>query len=440
MLLRPALLVLALAASSLVWGQALDLTPRFARLSYVEGPVTFQGAGEPSPSALPDRPLEPGDRLSTGRDGRAELAFGNADTRFDQDTELTLVQLTATAVRMQLTAGTASLHLRELFDNETFEIVTPNATLALQEPGEYRVDVAADGATEFTVRTGAADVASAGGPVRVADGQRVRIEGRDAVASLAAPRPADAFDDWVLERELQFAQAEPPASEQPGGNYYEDEALDRYGEWVEEPDYGRVWMPSYAYGGYDPFRYGRWERAGYGWGWYSSMPWSAHTYRHGRWAYLDHRNRWCWVPERRHHRRHVAQETHPYRQPARDDRRDSDRHDRPRDATPRRDDDERPQVASSASLPLRIDADRKPAFGRAAATGKPARGSTIAPSTNRNPSPASQSAPAPQTSAPTTQGGVTTKLRPAKPAEAQSAPVSPPTTRAKGTFARSQEP
>jgi len=416
MLLRPALLVLALAASSLAWGEALDLTPRFARLSYVEGKVTFQSAkvtfqssDEPSPSALPDRPLEPGDRLSTGSDGRAELAFGTADTRLDQDTELTLVHLSATAVRMQLNGGSASLHLRELLENETFEIVTPNATLAFQQPGEYRVDVAADGATEFTVRTGAADVATAGGLVRVADGQRVRLEGRDAVVSLAAPQPADAFDDWVLERELQLAQAEPPAREQPDG-YYEDEALDRYGEWYEEPSYGRVWMPSYAYGGYDPFRYGYWERVGFGWSWYDSMPWSAHTFHQGRWAYLDHLNRWCWVPARRDHRRHVAQDTRPYRQPVNDDRRANDRRDRPRDANPRHDNDERQPAATSASLPLRLGADRPTVFGRAAAQpAKPARSQAPAPAasngtTTMRPAQSAKAARSPAPSTPVNSG------------------------------------
>ena len=419
MLLRPALLVLALAASSLAWGEALDA--RIARLSYVEGEIAFQGAAEPSPSALPDRPLVPGDRLSTGRDGRAELAFGTAVIRLGEGTAISFIDLDAATVRVQLTAGSAIVHLRELLEDETFEIVTPNATLAFQQPGEYRVDVAAGGATEFTVRAGAAEVATAGGPVRVADGQRVRLEGRDALASLTALQPADAFDDWVLERELQLAQAEPPAREPPDG-YYEDEALDRYGEWHEEPSYGRVWMPSYAYGGYDPFRYGRWERVGFGMSWYDSMPWSAHTFHQGRWAYLDHLNRWCWVPARRDHRRHVAQDTRPYGRPRNDDR--------PRDANPRRDDDERRPVASSTSLPRRIDADWKPAFGRGAETGKPARGATVAP----------QSAPTPQPSAPASEGGVTTKLRPARPSETPSTTVSQPTTRAKGTFARPQEP
>jgi hypothetical protein len=409
---RPVLLLLALAASSLAWGQAPDEPERIARLSYAEGAVTFQGDAESPTSTLPERPLRPGDRLATGRGGRAELALGTATLRLDEDTELSVIDLEAAAFRVEFSTGTATVHLRELFEDESFELITPNATIALQTAGEYRVDVQSDEATALTVRHGVAEVATAGGPVRVADGQRVRLAGRDVVAQLTTPLPADAFEDWVLEREVQLAEAEPPVR---------DEALDDYGEWYEEPTYGRVWMPSYAYGGYDPFRYGHWQQIGFGWSWYDPMPWGAYTYHHGRWAYLDHLNRWCWVPSRRDHGRHVAYDTRPYRQPT---------NDRPRDSNPRHDNNERP-AATSAALPLRLGADRPTVFGRAAQPAKPARGQAPAPTSayapapaqapraNRDPSPPPQSAPA--------SSGGTTTMRPAQaaPTARSAAPSTP---------------
>ena len=322
MILRPALLVLALAASSLAQGQALDPPERVARLSYAEGRVMFQGPGDASPSGLPDRPLMPGDRLTTERDARAELALGTATIRLNEQTEFSVIALDAATVRLELTAGSAIVHLRELLEGESFEFTTPNATIAMHSAGEYRVNVFADDATELTVRAGAAEVTTTGGPVRIADGQRVRLEGRDALASLAAPLPADAFDDWVLEREVQLAEAQPPPGETLEG--VDDEALNDYGEWYDEPSYGRVWMPSYAYGGYDPFRYGHWQRVGLGWSWVDTMPWGFYTSNYGRWAYLHNRNRWCWVPTRRDHGRHFAHDTRPYRRP-RDDARDARR-------------------------------------------------------------------------------------------------------------------
>jgi hypothetical protein len=419
MLLRASLLLLALAASSLAWGQAPDEPERIARLSYAEGAVTFQGDAESPTSTLPDRPLRSGDRLATGRGGRAELALGTATLRLDEDTALTVIDLEAEALRVEFSAGTAVVHLRELIEDESFEVVTPNATIALQTAGEYRVDVMSDDVTALTVRHGVAEVATAGGPVRVAAGQRVRLQGRDVVAQLTTPLPADAFEDWVLEREVQLAEDEPPAYDAP---------LDDYGEWHEEPDYGRVWMPSYAYGGYDPFRYGHWQQVGFGWSWYDPMPWGAYTHHRGRWAYLDHLNRWCWVPSRRDHRYDVAHDTRPYRQPTRDRRPD----DRP--------------SATSAALPLRLGADRPTTFGRAVQPAKPARGQAPAPTSSYAPAPAPAAAPRanrdpspPPQSAPAAASGGTTTMRPAQAAKAArypaaSAPVNSNRSRESGTI------
>ena len=141
MLLRPALLVLALTASSLAWSEASDPPDRVVRLSYVEGQVAFRGAEEAARHELPDRPLIPGDRLTTERGGRAELSLGTATIRLDEQTEFSIVDLDATTVRIQLNEGTASIVLHDLSEDETFEIDTPNTAIALQEPGEYRLEV-----------------------------------------------------------------------------------------------------------------------------------------------------------------------------------------------------------------------------------------------------------------------------------------------------------
>jgi hypothetical protein len=353
MLLRPALLLLALAATGLARGEAPDPPERIAQLSYVEGELTYQAADARASSALPDRPLAPGDRLATASGGRTELTFGTASIRLDEQSALEIVELEADAIRVELASGTASLHLRELLDGEAFEIATPNATLAFLAPGEYRVDVPDDGVTDLSVRAGAVDVMTAGGPVRIADGQRVRLEGSQALASLVPPRPADAFDDWVLEREVQLADAEPPPSE----------TLDDYGEWTDDPGYGRVWMPSYGYGSWNPYYYGYWHQVGISWTWIDPLPWSDYTFHHGRWAYLDHRNRWCWVPEQRRHRGEVAQDTRPYRQPLDDaapivDPRDRWDNDRDRRGSPNR----QPVATTTRTLPQPFDPNRASLF------------------------------------------------------------------------------
>ena len=359
MLLRPTLLVLALTASSLAWGEASDPPERVVRLSYVEGQVAFRGAQETARHELPDRPLIPGDRLTTERGGRAELSLGTATIRLDEHTEFSIVDLNATTVRIQLNEGTASIVLHDLSEDESFEIDTPNTAIALQEPGEYRLEVSADGATALTVRSGTAEVGTPAGQVRVADGQRVRFEGRDAFASLTAPPAEDAFDAWVQSREQTLADEESRYAQRDS-----DEQLDRYGEWNDDPNYGRVWTPSYAYGGYDPFRYGSWQRVGFGWSWIDSVPWGFYTSHSGRWAYLHHRNRWCWVPERDHHPRQVAQDTRPFGHPRDDTRSRDDRRDLPALTRAREDDQRRPVAANSATR-RHIEADHQPTMRRA---------------------------------------------------------------------------
>ncbi len=432
MSVRATALILLLAASSLAWGETLDPPERLANLSYVEGAVTFEGAHSPATSTLPDRPLAPGDRLVTERDGRAELAFGTATIRLDEDSELSIVDLDSSTVRIELNAGTASIYLLDLLEDESFEIVTPNATIALIEPGEYRVDINSDDVSALTVRNGAAEIATAGGPVQVAGNQRVRLEGRDALARLESPRPSDEFDDWVLEREVRLADQEPPRyTPFEGGGYQE---LDRYGEWYDEPRYGRVWMPAYGYSGWSPYRGGYWQRAGYGWSWYDPAPWGFFTYYSGRWAYLPHRNRWCWVPESRHHERRFAHEdTRPFGRP-RGGWNERDRHDRdePRDnwQNPRREEPRRPVAGLDRGTPP-VHAEPRPTQQIQAAREERLRRGVY----RRNVTPA-QSPPPRIVDAP--RGGNVT-MRPVRAAEAR-ALATPERTQGRREFGARREP
>lgn len=347
---RTLLAVLTLSASSLAWGAGPDSPERIARLGYVEGQVSFRAEQEVASYALPDRPLIPGDRIATEAGGRAELSLGNATLRLDERSELSIATLDEKTVRIALDNGTATVHLRELFDEETFAVTTPNTTLTLREPGEYRITVPTEGTTDLTVRGGSADGVTAGGPVRVVEGQRVRFEGRQALASLVPPRSTDAFDDWVLDREVQLGEQQPTTEQLATGDEYRE--LDSYGEWYDDSSYGRVWMPSYAYGGQDPFRYGYWDSYGGGRRWVSSLPWYYYTYDSGRWAYLRDRNRWCWVPARRRHDGQVAGNRPPVGIPLGNGRpRDSGGKGQPQAITPRRlGTDQTPTLRESASM------------------------------------------------------------------------------------------
>lgn len=366
--LRATALVLALAAPGLAWGQDSLRAERIARLSYVEGEVTFQAAGRRPTGTLPKRPLEPGDSLRTGRDARAELALGIATLRIDEHSELAIVELDAEAARVELARGTASVYLDELLEDESFEVLTPNTSIALTEPGEYRVDVGAGDASALTVHAGAAQVETAAGPILVAAGQRVQVDGRDAIARLETPRMPDAFDDWVLERELLLAEAQPPRYTPYEGARYDD--LDRYGEWYDDPYYGRVWMPGYGYSDWSPYYGGYWQRTGFGWSWFDPAPWGYFSYYGGRWTYLHDRSRWCWVPTR-HRPRHFPRD---HETPESAPRTASWYPRQPRTVEPSS------PIATPTVAPQRIDTDRRPTRANGDANARPSRPAAAPPS------------------------------------------------------------
>jgi hypothetical protein len=78
------------------------------------------------------------------------------------------------------------------------------------------------------------------------------------------------------------------------GMFYD--ALDRYGAWVQHPDYSYVWIPSRMGAGWRPYQDGRWVWTDdYGWYWESEEPFGWAVYHYGRWDY-DPDYGWFWVP------------------------------------------------------------------------------------------------------------------------------------------------
>ena len=68
---------------------------RLARLSYIEGNVSYQHAADDDWSAASvNLPLEPGDRIYTGYDGRAEIEFDDGSIfRLARNTDIEILSL-----------------------------------------------------------------------------------------------------------------------------------------------------------------------------------------------------------------------------------------------------------------------------------------------------------------------------------------------------------
>lgn len=80
--------------------------------------------------------------------------------------------------------------------------------------------------------------------------------------------------------------------------------LDPYGSWVQDPNYGTVWVPSPSAVGDDFTPYlsnGYWSYDdGYAdnYTWVSDYPWGWAPFHYGRWAYAS--RGWCWIPGRQY--------------------------------------------------------------------------------------------------------------------------------------------
>ena len=293
-----------------------------ARVSLVAGQVghrhSADGADEWFDATI-NLAVGEGDEICTGEDGRTEIQTDLGITvRLASSSYCQFSRLTPPDIRLSLTSGTATLRLKPVGrggsvvtddanpsgtepEISNFEVSTPTVSITSRSGGTFRVTVNDDGRTELVVREGQVEVYRQEiGHLVVAAGRMFTIDGADvSLFSVRSARPPDEWDRWNERRNGEIENAVPPPDGQavavvPAGlaGYSE---LNRYGEWLETREYGRVWSPSGISTSWAPYRLGYWRwYSAYGWTWISHEPWGWLPYHYGRWTW--HRNRWCWVP------------------------------------------------------------------------------------------------------------------------------------------------
>ena len=74
------------------------------------------------------------------------------------------------------------------------------------------------------------------------------------------------------------------------------EHLSPYGQWIDYPNYGNVWIPD-AGPNFSPYSTnGYWIHTRYGWTWMSDYNWGWAPFHYGRWDY-DSFYGWLWIPD-----------------------------------------------------------------------------------------------------------------------------------------------
>jgi hypothetical protein len=275
-----------------------DPPSRVARLNYIEGSVSFQPGGENDwVTAVLNRPLVTGDNLWADEDSRAEVHIGSTALRLGPKTGITLLEVSDRAAQIRLAQGSLIVKVRHVDDEDSYEIDTPNVAFVAMQPGDYRIDVDADGnRTEVTVWRGRGEVTGGGNSYTVVANQHAAFTSSrtDQLNYDLGQIPGDdGFDSWAIDRdqiEDRSDSANYVSREMTG---YED--LDEYGSWSYVAGYGTVWQPAGVAVGWAPYRFGHWIWVGrWGWTWVEDEPWGFAPFHYGRWAFAG--AGWVWVP------------------------------------------------------------------------------------------------------------------------------------------------
>ena len=251
-------------------------------------------------------PLAAGDRLRTGPDGRAELHLGSSTVRLGADVELTLQRLDEQGLVLWLQSGSLALRLTDPLpgSHSSVELTTVEGRWLPTSPGHYRFDrqpQASTPATQASVWRGELRFVGRDSAMTIPAGRRADLwlDPVNRVTRYAwAPVDRDVFADWVARDERLDDAPSTARHVPPTMSGWQD--LGRHGDWVTHPEHGEVWQPRAVAPGWAPFHDGRWAWvAPWGWTWIDAAPWGFAPFHYGSWVMWQ--GRWCWSPGPRHH-------------------------------------------------------------------------------------------------------------------------------------------
>jgi hypothetical protein len=271
-----------------------DSYTRIARLSYIEGNVSFQHSSDVDWSAASiNFPLEPGDRIYVGSGGRAEIQFDDGSAfRLAENTDIEILSLQEDLIQLRILLGLATLNV---VGNADFEINTPAAAFNAIREGIYRFDVVENGDTDAIVRKGELEAANNEFSGRIRSGELYHFVLRQRNPEISSYDRRDEWDEWNDRRNADM-RIQGNIRYLPDNVYIGASELNRYGRWMNVASYGTAWIPYDADPLWSPDSVGRWcYRPFFGWTWVSYEPWGWLPYHYGRWHHSSLYG-WCWLP------------------------------------------------------------------------------------------------------------------------------------------------
>lgn len=290
-----------LAAACVVWlswlpclAAAQDDPPgRVGRLAQVEGAVwVYDVDADEWILASRNRPLTRGDRLSTEDAARAQVRIGSTTLRLDGRTEVEFVRLDDEAMHVQLHSGSASARTLSDETAREFMLSTDVGRFKPLGPGLLRVDHADDTSTAAAL-AGTLRFESDDSVLDIEPGRRAAFWRDGRTHYTWRDMLQDDFARWVDDAERRDASQSQPRHVSPEMTGAED--LEGHGRWIEDADYGALWIPRVVVPGWAPYRFGHWAWIGpWGWTWVDDAPWGFAPFHYGRWVW--YRGAWGWAP------------------------------------------------------------------------------------------------------------------------------------------------
>jgi hypothetical protein len=295
-LIRWVLLVVALfGVASFAFARVDELPGRVGRVVQVDGGASvYDREQDRWVEALRNSALTAGDRLSTERGSRLQIAIGSTELRLAAESELIVDRLDDERMVLVLQQGSVAVRVRNVEVARELEVQVGPARARAAATGHFRFDRVGN-TSRMTAWRGQLDVDTGDQRLSLATGRSVELyrEWRDGTAVTWGPVAQDAFSDWVARDEQsddRFVGNRYVSPEMTGAD-----ELDRYGRWDRHPELGWVWLPLQIGVDWAPFRHGRWTwHARWGWTWLDDAPWGFATSHYGRWAHWG--GRWVWAP------------------------------------------------------------------------------------------------------------------------------------------------
>src|SRR5215469_1099028 len=121
--------------------EAGDPPSRVARISFLDGSVSFQPGGTGDwGAAAKNRPVTVGDKIWSDKDSRVELQVGQAAIHVGSMTAVSFLNLDENIVQLRVAEGAVNFRVRELREGDVYEIDAPNLAFTVKEAGAFRID------------------------------------------------------------------------------------------------------------------------------------------------------------------------------------------------------------------------------------------------------------------------------------------------------------